>query len=114
MELGRGDIWWADLPEPDGSAPGYRRPVLVVQSDTFNRSRLATVTVVALTANLRLLDAPGNVLLPSRVAGLPRDSVANVSQVLTIDRGRLTERVRRLPSPVVAQVDDGLRLALAL
>jgi len=114
VELGRGDIWWADLPEPLGSAPGYRRPVLVVQSDTFNRSRLATVTVVALTANLRLVDAPGNVLIPSRESGLPRDSVANVSQVLTLDRARLTERVRRLSPRVVAQVDDGLRLALAL
>lgn len=114
MELGRGDIWWADLPEPVGSAPGYRRPVLVVQSDTFNRSRLDTVTVVALTASLRLVDAPGNVLIPSRESGLPRDSVANVSQVLTLDRARLTERVRRLPPRIVAQVDDGLRLALAL
>lgn len=114
MDLGRGDVWWADLPEPAGSAPGYRRPVLVVQSDAFNRSRLATVTVVALTGNLRLLDAPGNVLISSRVSGLPRDSVANVSQVLTIDRRRLTERVGRLSTRVVAQVDDGLRLALAL
>ncbi|MBI3982431.1 MAG: type II toxin-antitoxin system PemK/MazF family toxin [Gemmatimonadetes bacterium] len=114
MDLGRGDIWWADLPQPEGSAPGYRRPVLVVQSDAFNRSRLATVTVVALTANLRLVDAPGNVLVSTRLSGLPRDSVANVSQVLTIDRSRLTQRVRRLPSRVVAQVDDGLRLALDL
>lgn len=114
MELGRGDIWWADLPEPVGSVPGYRRPILVVQSDPFNRSRLATVTVVALTANLRLVDAPGNVLIPSRESGLPRDSVANVSQVLTLDRGRLTERVRRLSSRVLAQVNDGLRLALVL
>lgn len=88
--------------------------MLVVQSNAFNRSRLATVTVVALTANLRLVDAPGNVLLASRVSGLPRDSVANVSQVLTIDRRRLTERVRRLPPRLLAQVDNGLRLALAL
>lgn len=114
MDLGRGDVWWADLPEPDGSAPGYRRPVLVVQSDAFNRSRLATVTVVALTANLRLVDAPGNVLIPARISGLPRDSVANVSQVLTINRARLTQRAGRLTSRVVAQVDDGLRLALGL
>jgi mRNA interferase MazF len=110
----RGDIWWADLPDPDGSAPGYRRPVLVVQSDAFNRSRLATVTVVSLTANLRLVDAPGNVLVAARPSDLPRDSVANVSQVLTIDRRRLTERVRRLPPRILDQVDDGLRLALAL
>lgn len=114
VDLARGDVWWADLPDPDGSAPGYRRPVLVVQSDAFNRSRLATVTVVVLTANLRLLDAPGNVLVPSRLSGLPRDSVANVSQVITIDRARLTERVQRVPLRVLAQVDGGLRLALAL
>jgi mRNA interferase MazF len=114
VELTRGDIWWADLPEPEGSGPGYRRPVLVVQSDAFNRSRLGTVTVVALTANLRLVDAPGNVLVASRLSGLPRDSVANVSQVLTIDRRLLTERVRRLPPSILAQVNDGLRLALAL
>ena len=114
VEIARGDLWWADLPEPDGSAPGYRRPVVVVQSDAFNRSRIATVTVVILTANIRLVDAPGNVLVPARVSTLPRDSVANVSQVLTLDRGRLTERVRRLPPRILAQVDDGLRLALAL
>lgn len=114
VDLTRGDIWWADLADPDGSAPGYRRPVLVVQSNAFNRSRLATVTVVALTANVRLVDAPGNVLVPSRVCGLPRDSVANASQVITIDRRRLTERVQRLPARILAQVDEGLRLALAL
>lgn len=114
VAIGRGDIWWADLPDPEGSAPGYRRPVLIVQSDGFNRSRLATVTVVTLTGNLRLVDAPGNVLVPARAAGLPRDSVANVSQVLTIDRGRLTQRVRSLPPRILAQVDEGLRLALAL
>jgi mRNA interferase MazF len=114
VDLKRGDIWWADLPDPDGSVPGYRRPVLVVQNDAFNRSRLATVTVVALTANLRLLEAPGNVLVHARLSRLPRDSLANVSQVLTIDRSRLTERVGRLPSRVLAQVDDGLRLALSL
>lgn len=114
MDVGRGDIWWADLPDPEGSAPGYRRPVLVIQSDAFNRSRLATVTVVALTANLRLLDAPGNVLIPLQHSKLPRDSVANVSQVLTLDRTRLTERVRRLPARLLTQVDAGLRLALGL
>jgi mRNA interferase MazF len=114
VDLGRGEVWWADLPEPAGSGPGYRRPVVVVQSDAFNRSRLATVTVVALTGNLRLVDAPGNILVAARASGLPRDSVANVSQVLTVDRGRLTEKAGRLPAQVVAQVDDGLRLALDL
>jgi mRNA interferase MazF len=114
MTIGRGDVWWADLPDPTGAAPGYRRPVIVVQSDAFNRSRLATVTVVILTSNLRLVEAPGNVLVPSRAAGLPRDSIANVSQVLTVGRRVLTERLKRLPPALVDQIDDGLRLALAL
>ncbi len=114
MVIGRGEIWWADLPEPVGSAPGHRRPVLIVQSDTFNRSRLATVTVVALTGNVRLVDAPGNVLIPATASGLPRDSVANVTQVLTINRDLLTDRVRALSTSLVKQVGKGLRFALDL
>ena len=114
MEIARGDIWWADLPDPVGAGPGHRRPVLIVQSDAFNRSRLATVLVVILTGNLRLLDAPGNVLVGARAAGLPRDSVANVTQIATLDRSVLTERVGRVPAGVLAQVADGLRLALEL
>ncbi len=114
MELARGDIWWADLPEPRGSEPGYRRPLLLVQSDAFNRSRLRTTIAVVLTSNVRLVDAPGNVLVPARASGLPRDSVANVSQIITVDRSALTERVGRLPSSMVEQVADGLRLTLAL
>jgi len=112
VELRRGDIWWADLNEPRGSEPGDRRPVLVVQSDAFNRSRLATTIVVVLTSNLRLVDAPGNVMLPARVTDLPKDSVANVSQVITVDRAVLTERVGRVSPTVMSQVEDGLRLAL--
>ena len=114
MVIGRGELWWAHLPEPVGSAPGYRRPVLVVQSDTFNRSRVATVTVVALTGNVRLLDAPGNVLIPAHSSGLPRDSVANVSQILTVNRDALTERVRSLSPSLMKQVNEGLRFALDL
>ncbi|MGH7561525.1 MAG: type II toxin-antitoxin system PemK/MazF family toxin [Gemmatimonadales bacterium] len=114
MVLARGEVWWADLPAPEGAGPGCRRPVIVVQSDAFTRSRLATVTVVALTSNLRLVEAPGNVLIPSRAAGLPRDSIANVTQVLTLDRAGLTERLKRLPVTLMRQIDDGLRLALAL
>ena len=110
----RGEVWWADLPDPVGSAPGYRRPVVIVQSDAFNRSRLATVIVVVLTANLRLVEAPGNVLIPARASGLPRDSVANASQILTVDRGRLTERIGRLPAKALDQVDDGMRVVLEL
>ena len=93
----RGEIWWADLPEPRRSEPGYRRPVLVVQADAFNRSRIQTVIVAAITSKLGLAEAPGNVLLPARSSGLPRDSVVNVSQLLTLDRGFLTERAGALP-----------------
>ncbi len=114
MELARGEIWWADLPDPQGSEPGYRRPLLIVQNDAFNRSRLRTTIAVVLSTNLRLLDAPGNVLLPSKASNLPRDSVANVSQILTVDREALTERVGRVPASLIEQVADGLRLALAL
>jgi len=110
----RGEIWWAGLPEPTGSEPGYRRPVLVVQADAFNRSRLQTVVAVVLTSNLRLVDAPGNVLVPADLSGLPKDSVANVSQVITVDRAALTERAGRVRGRVLEAVDAGLRLALDL
>ena len=112
--MGRGEIWWADLPEPRGSEPGYRRPVLVIQSNSFNQSGIRTVVVAILTGNLRLADAPGNVLLPAKATGLPRDSVVNVSQLLTLDRSFLTEEVGELPSHVLADVDAGLRLVLEL
>jgi mRNA interferase MazF len=114
VDIARGEIWWADLPDPAGSGPGYRRPVLVVQHDAFNRSRLGTVTVVAITSNVRLLDAPGNVLVSARASGLARDSVVNVTQVVTLDREVLTERVHALSPSLQRQVDDGLRLALGL
>jgi mRNA interferase MazF len=114
MELARGEIWWAHLSEPQGSEPGYRRPLLIVQNDAFNRSRLRTTIAVVLSTNVRLLDAPGNVLLPAKASGLQRDSVANVSQILTVDRAALTERVGRVPASLIAQVADGLRLTLAL
>jgi mRNA interferase MazF len=110
----RGDIWWADLDEPSGSEPGFRRPVLIVQSDAFNRSRLPTVIAVVLTSNIRLVDAPGNVLMPAKATGLPKDSVANVSQVITVDREFLTEKVSRLRGPLMKDLDNGLRLVLSL
>ena len=110
----RGEIWWASLPDPAGSEPGFRRPVLVVQADAFNRSRLQTVVAVVLTSNLRLVDAPGNVLVPADASGLPKDSVANVSQVITVDRQFLTERAGRLRGQTLQAVDNGLRLALDL
>jgi mRNA interferase MazF len=114
MVIERGEIWWASLPEPTGSEPGYRRPVLVVQADAFNRSRVETVIAVVLTSYLRLVEAPGNVLVAAESSGLPKDSVANVSQVVTIDRAFLTERAGRLRGRTLEAVDEGLRLALDL
>jgi mRNA interferase MazF len=110
----RGQVWWADLGAPDGSEPGFRRPVLIVQDDAFNRSRLRTVIAVVLTSNIRLLEAPGNVLIPAKAAGLPKDSVANVSQIITIDRDFLTEPAGRLRGQVMKNIDNGLRLVLGL
>lgn len=110
----RGEVWWADLAEPGGSEPGYRRPIVIVQADAFNRSRLRSVVAVALTSNLRLVEAPGNVLVPAETSGLPKDSVANVSQVITVDRDVLTGPAGRLRGRILKAVDDGLRLALDL
>ena len=110
----RGEIWWASLPEPAGSGPGYRRPCLIVSANPFNESRINTVIAVVITSNLRLADAPGNVRLPSRGTGLSKPSVANVSQVITIDKSLLSERVGRVASLLMIAIDDGLRLALAL
>ncbi len=110
----RGELWWADLGPPRGSAPARRRPVLVVSADAWNRSRIDTVTCVAVTSNLRLADAPGNVLLPDGTGGLDEDSVANVSQVVTLDKAWLTERIGSLDHALSSRVDDGLRRALDL
>jgi len=110
----RGEIWWAELPEPAGSGPGFRRPVLVVQSDDFNRSRIRTILGVAITSNLKLAAAPGNVSLPRRGTGLPRKSVINVSQIVTLDKVFLTERTGHATDAVLRQVEDGLRLVLSL
>jgi mRNA interferase MazF len=112
--VARGEIWWAELAAPSGAAPGFRRPVLVVQSDAFNRSRIGTIVAVVLTSSIRLLDAPGNVLLARNVSGLQKDSVANVSQLVTLDRTDLQERVGRAPRAAMRRVDDGLRLVLGL
>jgi mRNA interferase MazF len=112
MVIAQGDVCWADLPDPTGSGPGFRRPVLVVQGDAFNRSRIATVVCVPLTSNLRWADAPGNVLLPARSTGLGRDSVANVSQLLTLDRDALTERAGRVSARQLTLVFVGIDLVL--
>jgi mRNA interferase MazF len=113
-DIESGEIWWADLPEPRRSEPGYRRPVLVIQANAFNRSGIQTVIVAVITTNLQLAEAPGNVLMPARTTGLPRDSVVNVSQLLTLDRNFLTEPVGTLPTRMRTSVDMGLRLALDL
>jgi mRNA interferase MazF len=110
----RGQVWWADLGEPDGSEPGFRRPVLIISSDAFNRSRLRTVIAVVLTANVRLVDAPGNVLVPAKASGLPRDSVANVSQIVTLDKEFLTDLAGRIKGPLLSDLESGLRLVLSL
>ena len=110
----RGTVWWAELPQPVASEPGFRRPVIVVQANSFNRSRIKTVMVVVVTSNLRLADAPGNVSLPASVTGLPKDSVANVSQVITIDKTSLVEQSGRISSHLMKAIDDGLRLSLSL
>ncbi len=114
MVVRRGEVWWADLDEPTGSSPGFRRPLVVVQSDAFNASRIHTVVAVVVTSNLRLLDAPGNVLLPSSESGLPRDSVANVSQIVTVDRDVLAEPAGSLSSATMTAIGRGLRLVLHL
>jgi len=110
--IAQGEVWWADLAQPSGSEPGFRRPVVVVQGDAFNRSRIATVVCVALTSNLRWAEAPGNVRLGARLTGLPKDSVANVSQLVTLDREALTERVGVLPAKKLELVLLGIDVVL--
>lgn len=110
--IAQGEVWWADLPAPEGSAPGFRRPVVVVQGDAFNRSALRTSLCVPLTSNLRWAEAPGNVLLTARSTGVPRDSVANVSQLVTLDRSVLVERVGKLSRPKLDLVLAGIDVVL--
>lgn len=110
----RGEIWWASLDDPSGSQPGFRRPLVIVQSNEFNRSRINTVIAVVITSNLRLSQAPGNVLLPAKSTGLSKDSVATVSQVITVDKSFLTEKAGRLTAKQMFLVSSGLRLAMSL
>jgi len=109
-----GEVWWASLAEPSGSEPGYRRPVLIVQADEYNRSSIRTLICASITSNLNLAGAPGNVHLSTRASGLPKPSVVNVTQVMSLDRRRLTERVKTIDSESMRQVDEGLRLVLNL
>ena len=108
MVISQGEVWWADLPAPTGSGPGFRRPIVVVQGDALNRSRVATVVCVPLTSNLRWESAPGNVSLSARLTGLPKDSVANVSQIVTLDKDLLTERVGKLPRAKLELLFSGI------
>jgi mRNA interferase MazF len=110
----RGEIWWASLPVPRGSEPGYRRPVVIVQSDAFNRSEISTIIVAAISSNLRLADAPGNIYLKRRDSRLPKDSVINVSQLLTLDKRNLVEKAGRLSTKHMLEMDEGLKIALSL
>ena len=112
VSITQGDIWWSDLPEARGSEPGFRRPVVVVQGDAMNRSRVATVVCVPLTSNVKWATAPGNVLLPPSVTGLPKESVANVSQIVTLDRADLSERIGKLSRAKLELVLSGIDVVL--
>ena len=112
MVISQGEIWWADLPPPAGSGPGFRRPVVVVQCDALNRSRIATVVCVPLTSNLKWALAPGNIRLSARLTGLPKDSVANASQILSLDREFLKARVGKLPRSKLESVLSGIGIVL--
>lgn len=112
VTISQGDVWWADLREPTGSGPGFRRPVVVVQGDALNRSRIATVVCVTLTSNLKWSAAPGNVVLPARTTGLPQESVANASQIVTLDKTELTERAGKLSKAKLELVLSGIDVVL--
>lgn len=110
--ISQGDVWWAELDEPLGSAPGFRRPVVVVQGDSLNRSRIATVVCVPLTSNIKWAKAPGNVLLDPRATGLTQPSVANVSQLVTLDKALLTERTGKISRPKLELILSGIDVVL--
>ena len=112
MTISQGEVWWADLGEPRGSKPGFRRPVIVIQGEGLNRSRIATVVCVALTSNVKWASAPGNILLSESATGLPKESVANVSQIVTLDRSELTERAGKLPKAKLELVLTGVDVVL--
>ena len=110
----RGEIWWASLPAPIAFDPGYRRPLLIIQSNDFNQSRINTVIAVVITSNLRLADAPGNVLLSKKESGLLKKSVVNVSQLITVDKSFFTEKIGNLNATMLKEVEAGIRLVLSL
>lgn len=110
----RGEIWWASLEEPVGSEPGYRRPVVIVSSNDFNKSMIQTVIVAVITSNLRLVNAPGNFSVSKKDTGLSKESVINISQILTIDKSILTDKTGILPNKKMLALNEGLKLGLAL
>ena len=110
----RGEVWWASLDEPRGSEPGYRRPVVVISSNEFNQSKIQTVIVATITSNLRLAEAPGNLELRKKEGGLPKKSVVNVSQLLTLDKSFLTESIGKLSRRKILVLNEGLKLVLSL
>jgi len=114
MVISRGEIWWANLPEPIGSEPGYRHPVLIVQAEFLNETRINTVIAVVITTNLNLAEMPGNVFLSERASGLSKESVVNVTQILTIDKRLLLEYVGTVSERKMEQIENGLRLVLSL
>ncbi len=112
MKVSQGEVWWADLPDPAGSGPGFRRPVIVVQGDSLNRSRIATIVCVPLTSNLQWAEAPGNIVLTADETDLPKESVANVSQIVAIDRSLLTKRAGKLSSRHFSLLLGGIDIVL--
>jgi mRNA interferase MazF len=114
MVINRGEIWWADLPEPTGSSPCYRRPVIIIQSDGFNKTNLNTSIIAAITTNLDMAEMRGNVLLKKHQSGLPKDSVVNITQIFTLDKILLLEYVSTISERKMEQIDKGLRLVLSL
>ncbi len=114
MVIKRGEIWWAKLPDPVGSEPGYKRPLVIVQSNDFNSSNISTIIAAVITTNLRLAAAPGNISLPAKKSKLPKKSVINISQLITINKSFLTKRVHTLSSEIMEQIDNGIRLVLKL
>ena len=114
MVIKRGEIWWAELGVPRGSDLGFRHPIIIIQSNDFNQSKLNTIIGVVITSNLRLAAMPGNVLIEKSSTSLLKDSVANVTQIVTLDKGDLLEKVGKLPDRIVQNIEDGLRLVLSL
>ena len=112
MVVKRGEIWWATLDEPSGSEPGYCHPVVIISSNEFNNSQIQTVIVAVITSNLRLADAPGNIILSKKNSGLNQDSVINISQLLTLDKSFITEQIGQLNNNFLHKLNNGIKLVL--